>query len=393
MANSGSASKKAEVKSPASAKAPVSAKPLAPAKPATVAQSAVPPPARQQISNHIINQVMLIAVIVFVCLLIFFNLSYYLPGFLGAVTLYILYRNVYFKFTEQRKWHRSLTSLLMILLSIVFIVMPIWGLIDYLIPKVSELLSNAGQIETMFQQVKAYMATKPILNRIDLSDDSVVGFAQNLTRHVPGVLNSVAEVLVNLLVTFFVLYFMQVQGRKMEDIMSSFFPFSDLSKDEIWTEVNYMVRTNALGIPILGLCQGVVAIIGYSVFGVPNPILWGVATGIATIVPILGTMAVYIPICLLAFATGDLTNAIWLTLYCFILVGGIDNVLRFTIMKTLGDVHPLITVFGVLFGLKVFGMLGLIFGPLILSAVRVLFKIYRIEYGNRRRAHAEATKI
>ncbi|HLW49794.1 MAG TPA: AI-2E family transporter, partial [Sphingobacteriaceae bacterium] len=159
------------------------------------------------------------------------------------------------------------------------------------------------------------------------------------------------------------------------------FPFSDKSKQVLWTDINHMVRTNAIGILILGVFQGIVAIIGYSIFGVNNPILWGIVTNIATIIPVLGTMAVYIPICIVAFATGPTSSAVWLTLYCFFLVGGIDNILRFTILKTLGDVPPLITVFGVLFGLKLFGMLGLIFGPLIISTVGVLFKVYRNEYG------------
>lgn len=335
----------------------------------------------RQISNRTINQIMLIALILLVCLLIFTNLSYYLPGFLGAITLYIIFRNFYFKLTEQKKWNRPATSLLFIFLSIVFIVLPIWWLIDYLIPRVSYLLSNTEHIVSKFNQIKDYIKDKPILEHVDLSDEALIQFLQSLAKYLPSIFNSVAEVLINMLVTFFVLYFMQVHGRRMEATIEDFFPFSQKSKNELWNEVNLMVRTNAIGIPILGICQGIVAIIGYYIFGVANPILWGIVTGVATIIPILGTMAVYIPICILAFATGDTMNAVWLTLYCFFLVGGIDNILRFTILRTLGDVPPLITVFGVLLGLNLFGMLGLIFGPLILSAVGVLFKVYRNEYG------------
>lgn len=324
---------------------------------------------------------MLIAIIVLACLLIFQNLSYYLPGFLGAITLYIVFRNLYFKLTEQKNWNRAATSLLFILLSIIFIVLPIWGLINYLAPQIWGFLGNTDDIVTKFNEVKLYLSDKPILSEIDLSDEALLSFLQSLTKYLPRVINSVAELLINMLVTFFVLYFMQVHGKKMESTIEDIFPFSDKSREVLWRDINHMVRTNAIGIPILGVFQGIVAIIGYSIFGVNNPILWGIVTGIATIIPVLGTMAVYIPICIVAFATGPTSSAVWLTLYCFFLVGGIDNILRFTILKTLGDVPPLITVFGVLFGLKLFGMLGLIFGPLIISTVRVLFKVYRNEYG------------
>lgn len=337
----------------------------------------------KQISNRAINQIMLIAIILLACLLIFTNLTYYMPGFLGAITLYIVFRNIYFNLTERKKWNKILTSLLFILLSIVFIVMPLWALIDYISPEINAFLNNTDQIIDKFNQVKDYIKDKPILEHIDLSDQAVIQFVQSLTRYLPNVINSVAELLINMIVTFFVLYFMQTKGRQMEAYIEDHFPFSAQSKQEIWNDVDHMVRTNAIGIPILGIFQGIVAIIGYYIFGVSNPILWGIVTGIATIIPVLGTMAIYIPICIVAFATGPTANAVWLTLYCFFLVGGIDNILRFTILKTLGNVPPLITVFGVLLGLNLFGMLGLIFGPLLMSSVSVLFKVYRNEYGRR----------
>lgn len=337
----------------------------------------------KQISNRAINQIMLITIIVLAGLLIFTNLTYYMPGFLGAITLYIVFRNIYFNLTEKKKWNKAATSLLFIMLSIVFIVIPLWGLIDYVSPEITSFLNNTDQIINKFNQVKDYIKDKPILEQIDLSDQAVIQFVQSLTRYLPNVINSVAELLINMIVVFFVLYFMQTKGRQMEAYIEDHFPFSTQSQQEIWSDVDHMVRTNAIGIPILGVFQGIVAIIGYYIFGVNNPILWGIVTGIATIIPVLGTMAIYIPICIVAFATGPTGNAIWLTLYCFFLVGGIDNILRFTILKTLGNVHPLITVFGVLLGLNLFGMLGLIFGPLLMSSVSVLFKVYRNEYGRK----------
>src|SRR5690606_16369827 len=97
---------------------------------------------QKQINNNSINQIMLILIILLICILIFKNLLYYLPGFLGAVTLYILFRKTYFNLTEQRKWNKPLTSLLFIISSIIFIVFPLWGMIDYLVRQVSTVASN-----------------------------------------------------------------------------------------------------------------------------------------------------------------------------------------------------------------------------------------------------------
>ena len=335
----------------------------------------------RQINNNSINQLMLILIIILICILIFNNLTYYLPGFLGAITLYILFRNTYFKLTAKKKWNRSLTSILFIIVSIVFIVLPVWALADYLAPQITSLLGNQAEIIAKFNTVKVYLSDKPFFKDIDLSDDALIEFLQRLTRYVPGILNSVAEVAINIVVSLFVLFFMQVHGERMESTLYRALPFTAKSKKEIWNEINLMVRSNAIGIPILGFCQGLVAMIGYWIFGVDNFILLGILTGISSIIPVLGTMTIYVPICIITLASGQTGAAIGLSIYCFLLVGGIDNVLRFTILKTLGNVPPLITVFGVLLGLNLFGMLGLIFGPLILSSVSVLIKVYSYEYG------------
>lgn len=335
----------------------------------------------RQISNTAINQIMLIVIIILICLLVFKNLTYYLPGFLGAITLYVLFRNSYFKLTEQKGVKKSLASLLIIISSLVFIVLPLWALIDYLIPQLTSFFANKDVIISKFNSIKEYMSDKPVLKEIDMSDSALLQIVSSLTKYVPSIINSVAEVAINIVVALFVLYFMQVHGRAMESYIASMIPFSKQSKHELWTEFFMMVRSNAIGIPILGAVQGAVAIIGYWIFGVENYVFWGILTGAASIIPILGTMAVWVPISIIVLSSGETANAIGLMLYCFILVGGIDNVLRFTLLKQLGDVPPLITVFGVLFGLNVFGMLGLIFGPLILSSIGLLIKVYRNEYG------------
>lgn len=225
------------------------------------------------------------------------------------------------------------------------------------------------------------MSDKPLLKDIDMSDSALLNFMQRSTRYLPNIINSVAEVMVNIVVAFFVLFFMQIHSKKMETTLYKSIPFSKTSKGEIWDEVNLMIRSNAIGIPILGFCQGVVAMIGYWIFGIDNFILLGLLTGISSVIPILGTMTIYIPVSVITLATGDTGNAIGLFIYCLLLVGGIDNILRFTILKTIGNVPPMITVFGVLLGLNLFGMLGLIFGPLILSSIGLLIKIYSNEYG------------
>lgn len=338
----------------------------------------------KRISDNVIKQVFLILLILLVGFLIVYNLKYFIPGALGALTLYIIFRNTYFKLTEERNWKPVWASTFLIVVTLVCVVIPVWVIVEIMIPQVNNLLANRQVIVEKFNAVKAFMESRPILNRINLSEENLMSQLQKVTTYIPRLFNSVAELLANIATALFILYFMLVNARNMERIATVYLPFNDENKDYLWEETNMMVRANALGIPILAICQGIVAVIGYWIFGVNNPFLWGMLTGVASIIPVLGTMIVWIPICIIQIATGDVTNGIILTLYCLIIVGGIDNVLRFTILKKLGNVHPLITVFGVLLGLNLFGMMGLIFGPLLLSYFSVLIKVYRTEFGKKK---------
>jgi predicted PurR-regulated permease PerM len=140
------------------------------------------------------------------------------------------------------------------------------------------------------------------------------------------------------------------------------------------------VLSNTIGIPVLGAIQGIVAMIGYFMFGVENAVVWGVVTGIASVIPFVGTMAAWVPLTILTFANGDTTNGYWLAFWGLVVIGGSDNVFRFILQKYIADIHPLVTVFGVIVGLNLFGFLGLIFGPLLFSLFVVLVRIYYDEF-------------
>jgi len=106
-------------------------------------------------------------------------------------------------------------------------------------------------------------------------------------------------------------------------------------------------------------------------------------------VPFVGTTLIWLPIALLAFARGDTSIGYWLLLWGAVVIGSMDNVIRFILQKYMADVHPLITVFGVIVGLNLFGFVGLIFGPLLLSLFLLLIRIYNDEFISPR--HVEIT--
>jgi len=130
----------------------------------------------------------------------------------------------------------------------------------------------------------------------------------------------------------------------------------------------------------MAIIQGFFAYMGYLIFGVENALLYAILTAFATILPLVGTMIVWVPLGISLLLVSDYVNGIGLIIYGLFIIGGVDNVARFLLQKKLADIHPLITVFGVLIGLPMFGFWGVIFGPLILSLFILFFNMFRHEY-------------
>ena len=140
----------------------------------------------------------------------------------------------------------------------------------------------------------------------------------------------------------------------------------------------------------------ILGLVGYWIFGVPSAVLFGLLTCFATIIPIVGTMLIWVPIVIYLALSGSWGNAIGLAIYASIVVSQSDNLIRFVLQKKMADTHPLITIFGVVIGLSLFGFMGVIFGPLMLAIFILCVNMFKREYLDRKRtaknssAHAES---
>ena len=335
----------------------------------------------QKLFDQISVQKALIFTALFLVALILFELNYFMSGVLGAVTLYVLTRNFYLRLTEEKKWNSNLVITLIIFLVIITFAVPLWIILEILIPKINEIVSDREAIVEKYNAVRVFLENNQYTKRFDLqlSNERIMQAVNKVISYIPSTLNWVGQMLGNIFVALFILYFMLKQSRIMEQKFKELLPVSRESKKYFIQHNAALIRSNAYGIPILGLSQGIIAIIGYYIFGVENAIFWGLLTGAASIVPVVGTMIVYLPICIYQVATGDVNNGLFLAGFCLLFVGGIDNVLRFTLLKKMADIHPLVTVFGVLLGLQMFGVMGLVFGPVLLSMPGILYRIFEME--------------
>jgi predicted PurR-regulated permease PerM len=329
--------------------------------------------------NNRLRQIILLLIIILLAFLLLQQLYIFLPGFLGAITLYILFRESYYNLTLKKKWNKTGTALLFIFLSLIAIALPVYFSINLITGKVSGILSNPAEL-----MADAKIVGQKIYEKIGiqlLSEENLATAQKKMTAIVPAILNSSANILSNFAIMFFLLYFLLQNGRQVEKFLDKFIPLKEENVDLLSNQTKNMIKANAIGIPVLAIIQGIIAAIGYSIFGVKDWGMWAFLTGVFSMVPIVGTAIIWVPLTLYLYAIDKSGAALGLLIYCAVLVTNVDYVARLTILKRLMDVHPLVTIFGVIVGIGLFGFWGVIFGPLLISYFIILVKIYINEFG------------
>ena len=328
--------------------------------------------------NDRVRQVLLLLLIILLIYLSLQELQSFMPGLLGAVTLYILSRASYFQLIYTRKWKKGRAAFLFIIYYLLLLGIPVFAAITLLSPKISEVLSDPT---TLINNIKeGILQVQAKIGITIASERSLSNSLDQTMRFIPSLLNDTLNLLTNLIIMLFFLYYLLYHGREVEMTLFKMIPLKDANTAILASETKKMVRANAIGIPLISIIQGLTATLGYFIFGVDEFVLWGFFTGVFAFFPVVGTMVVWVPIVIYMYVTGETWNATGLLLYSLLVTGNIDYIARITIMRKMGNVHPVITVLGVLIGLGLFGFIGLIFGPLLVSYIVVLFRIYLNEF-------------
>ncbi|WP_290794260.1 AI-2E family transporter [Flavihumibacter sp. UBA7668] len=324
-----------------------------------------------------LRQVIFLLMLLLLGGILFFELRAFLPAVLGAFTLFIL-MNRWMRVLVVRGWKPALAASALMLLSFMVIVLPIAGVISMLVNRLKKsglhLQQAIGAIEKFIQNLEQQIGFQLI------SEQSLEKLGGLAAQELPLLLGATFNTLTTLIVMYFILYFMLMGGRTSEYNIFQWLPMSKKNQHQLQQQINSLVFSNAIGIPLIAVIQGVIGLGGYLIMGVKEPFLWFAITCIGSMIPIIGAAIAYIPLAIIFFAGGDTLRGVAMLIFGFGVIGTSDNVFRFWLQKKIGDVHPLITVFGVILGIDLFGFIGLVFGPLLISVFILLIRIYHLEF-------------
>lgn len=336
-----------------------------------------------QLDDNRLRQTFFILLIAGLGLLIFLKIYPFITALLGAFTFYVLFRKTMFFLTVKKRWNKTLSALLIIVLSFLIILLPTGVLLSILYNKLMELVNNP---KDWMAEVEGFIAVLNNKLGIDiLGAENLKKVPELLANIVPNILMATADTLIIVGLLYFVLYFMLTNGRHMENWLYQYIPLKDSNLQKIEKEIVNMVLSNAIGIPLLAVIQALFAFAAYWFLDVPDPVLWGAVTAFAAMLPVVGSTAIWFPLALYLYFNGQTWQGITLFVYGAGVIINIDNVFRMILQKRMADTHPLVTMFGVIIGVSLFGFIGLIFGPLLVSLFIVLLKVYKDEFVHKQR--------
>lgn len=333
-----------------------------------------------QISSVAIKQISLLAIILVLAGLICFNLALFIPSVLGAITIYVVCRKYNFYLQEEKKWKSSLAAFVLMFASLIILILPIYFIADLIIDKLGNAQAYMDKFNVFLDKIHSYIQTKTGFDI--LSQENMDKLKSFVGKFSTSALSGTFNTLTVIMSMYFILYFMLEKPRLFERILTNSAPLKRSNISLLGEKLRKLIMANAIGIPVVAIGQGIVSLIGYLIFGAPGAVLLFALTAASSVIPVVGTAIVYVPVCIFMIAEGDTAQGLGLAIYCVVVVGLTDNLLRFTLLKKLENIHPLNTVFGIIMGMNLFGFMGLIFGPILISFTLLLIQVYRNEFAD-----------
>jgi len=234
-------------------------------------------------------------------------------------------------------------------------------LITHLIDKVNKLLGSA--------------ITEPelIKNAISNVSNWVIGEFSTF-------INKTFKVFINLMILYFSFFYMLVSYEAFEKMVLKYLPFQEKSSLRFGKELKNITYSNIFGQAIIAASQGFIVGIGFLIFQIPDPLFWAILSFFVCFLPVGRSANNFIPAGIIELASGNIIAGVGILIFGLVLVTLVDYVLRFYISKRIADTHPLITLIGVIVGVPIFGLIGIVLGPLLISFFLLLIVVYEELY-------------
>ena len=217
-------------------------------------------------------------------------------------------------------------------------------------------------------------------------DTAMKNVTSKITGSISNILFSIPIFILDMFIALFVMFFLFRDGKIFINKIERIMPLKDKYRKHVFKKLNNMAYAVIYGSIIIAIIQGTLGGIGFLIFGLSSPLLWGVVMIFASLIPYIGSSIIWFPAAILLIIDGyinpessTLIKGILLMLYGIFIVGTIDNILKPKIIGDKAGIHPVLVLLGVVGGLSFLGFVGIIIGPIILAMLVTFIDIYEEE--------------
>ncbi|MFP4401621.1 MAG: AI-2E family transporter [Candidatus Nanoarchaeia archaeon] len=299
------------------------------------------------------------------------------PILLAIISAYVLYP-LFSKLCEKTKKKQLSALIITILMFVIFLVPVVFmgGSIYSQVQSFDFNLSAVSQIEQTIEDITGVEFS--ITQSINSVKENIL---ENLRSYSQNLISYTTSFLIGLFLYAFLLYYLFIEKDTILTFIYEILPFSHSNTEHIMTQSGFIVKALLIGQVLTAIIQGTLGMISFIIAGIEGAIFWGIIMIILSLIPMVGAFLVWFPAGLILLFQGNIAMGIFVLVWGSIVVSQIDNIIRPILVNRYFKVHPLFIIVGVFAGLSMFGVLGIIIGPLIFELFVLIYTTYKKEYG------------
>lgn len=338
--------------------------------------------------NKNISKFVLILFVIAISALFLSMIYNFLMALFLAALFSALVHPMYKRFERWFGGRRGLASMTMLLLMVIVVLVPLVGLLgivagqaikvgESVTPWIQQQLSQPGALSELLEKIPFYEHLAPYREVILRKAGELVGMVSNFFINS---LSAFTMGTVSFLFTFFILlysmFFFLMDGEKLLAKILYYLPLEDQEEQRMLERFTSVAKATLKGTAVIGILQGGLAGMALWVVGIPSAVFWAAIMAVLSIIPGIGTGLVWGPVAIVLLAGGHYAKAIGLVIFCGVVVGSIDNFLRPRLVGKDTEMHDLMILLGTLGGIAMFGVIGVIIGPIIAALFVTVWEIY-----------------
>ena len=304
------------------------------------------------------------------------GLAPFASGLLGAGVLYVACVRPYRRLEGVSK--PGIAAATVLLLALVLIALPITWLIGRVIDQAPDALRRVEGSDVIARLGALRVGDLEAGGELAKASSTLLSW---LSSRLVAFFGGATSFVLNVVIAFFGLYYLLRSGTQMWAAAREYIPFSQRTSDALVARFFGVTQATLLGTTLTAVLQGAIIGAAFALVGLPNPVFWGVVAGFTSILPVVGSTIVWLPGALVLLAQGRTGSAALLAVVSGGIAGNINSVIRPVIYKRVSDIHPMISLVGAFAGVRYFGLLGILLGPLAIAYLFELLRAYRDEYG------------